>query len=313
MKRRFPAAVLAGGMFISAISGTYITDANASALTADVPPSRVTIPKTVIAVVESVMSDTDLNYAVDQRNKNIPADDIASSGKGDANGDGVFGIADIVRFGKWLLGDNAAEIADLNTLDYNCDGVLDTFDLISMRDALSASLRSDAEPAMMILDYSITEDPETGWGAEFEVRIIDTFGMVHSKYFESGGFFEHEDDPAFWWKEYGMEIMTAGEQEPLITDARHLSAVNMLASRGAELKDTALEEMNFSMCDYGEKILCVFYSTDEGLVPVSIATIGDRSCWLKDKAAQDTIAMMMTNDYYSDEFVIKSYQRMTAG
>ncbi|HBB71779.1 MAG TPA: hypothetical protein DCZ71_04140, partial [Ruminococcus sp.] len=52
---------------------------------------------------------------------------------GDANGDGVFGIADAVTVQKWLLGDNSAEVADWKAADLNGNGRLDVFDFTLMR------------------------------------------------------------------------------------------------------------------------------------------------------------------------------------
>lgn len=228
--------------------------------------------------------------------------------RGDANGDGVFGIADVITFSKWLLGDTTAEIPDWKALDLNSDGVLDTFDLIPMREELCTAIKETAEPMLMILDYSITEDPEKGWGSEFAVRVIDSMGAVHSKSFDTA-YTANESLPDVWWEAYGEEIMAAGETEPLIVDPAHLAEVNALAARGNELKEASQELMDMSIEDYGLKTLSVFEHTDNGLVPVPIAMIGDESWWADDRNAQEVITMMMENDYYSDSFIIRFYKK----
>lgn len=56
--------------------------------------------------------------------------------RGDANADGVFTVADAVLLQEWLLGMPDADIAEWRAADMTGDGVLDTFDLCMMRDAL---------------------------------------------------------------------------------------------------------------------------------------------------------------------------------
>ncbi len=55
---------------------------------------------------------------------------------GDANGDGDFGIADLVTLQKWLIKAHDAELADWRTADLCRDSVLDSFDLVAMRKLL---------------------------------------------------------------------------------------------------------------------------------------------------------------------------------
>ncbi len=52
---------------------------------------------------------------------------------GDANGDGSFGIADIVMLQKWLNGGSDTKPADWKAADLCRDGALDIFDLVAMR------------------------------------------------------------------------------------------------------------------------------------------------------------------------------------
>ena len=50
---------------------------------------------------------------------------------GDVNADGNFNVADMVMLSKWLLG--SGDITDWQAGDLYCDGKLDVYDLIVMR------------------------------------------------------------------------------------------------------------------------------------------------------------------------------------
>lgn len=57
---------------------------------------------------------------------------------GDANGDGEFSVSDVILLQKWLLAVPDNEIADWKAVDICEDGVIDVFDLVSMKKALLA-------------------------------------------------------------------------------------------------------------------------------------------------------------------------------
>ena len=56
--------------------------------------------------------------------------------KGDVNGDGELGAADLVMLNKWLLGDKSAELREWKNADLDGDGRVDTFDLCLLRQSL---------------------------------------------------------------------------------------------------------------------------------------------------------------------------------
>lgn len=56
--------------------------------------------------------------------------------KGDVNGDGEFGTADLVLFQRWLLGDKTAELKNWEAADLCQDNRLDVYDLVLMRKAV---------------------------------------------------------------------------------------------------------------------------------------------------------------------------------
>ncbi|MCM1529660.1 MAG: dockerin type I repeat-containing protein [Alistipes sp.] len=61
--------------------------------------------------------------------------DIAPA-DGDVNGDGLFNIADVVAFERWLLNSSDVEMFYWWTADFYSDGKLDSFDLALMKKAL---------------------------------------------------------------------------------------------------------------------------------------------------------------------------------
>ena len=62
------------------------------------------------------------------------------NGNGDANGDGIFSIADMVCLQKWLLGASDSGIADWKAVDLYRDNKIDVFDLIIMRQSIVFSI-----------------------------------------------------------------------------------------------------------------------------------------------------------------------------
>lgn len=66
-------------------------------------------------------------------NHTDPNEEIA----GDVNMDGEFNIADLILFQKWLLNDKSAELKNWKAADYTKDEVLNAFDFVSMRKALT--------------------------------------------------------------------------------------------------------------------------------------------------------------------------------
>lgn len=74
--------------------------------------------------------DDDLNVA------KISENEFIKPVKGDANGDGEFGVADTVLLQKWILGDSSVELQNWKAADLCEDGTLDVFDMCFMRKLL---------------------------------------------------------------------------------------------------------------------------------------------------------------------------------
>lgn len=79
--------------------------------------------------------------------------------KGDVNADGVFSIADVVLFNRWILGDKDVHLANWKAADLCKDDKLDVFDLTLMRRALLEELNIDPSiddseiPEVLFGDY----------------------------------------------------------------------------------------------------------------------------------------------------------------
>ena len=58
---------------------------------------------------------------------------------GDVNGDGEFGVMDVIQIQKWLLGVSGSKLKDWRAAEYNKDGIIDVFDLALMKRALLKS------------------------------------------------------------------------------------------------------------------------------------------------------------------------------
>ena len=63
----------------------------------------------------------------------------AKAVRGDVNGDGKVNTADLVSLEKWLLGMPGAGIADWKAADMDGSGAVDTFDMIFLRNAVTAA------------------------------------------------------------------------------------------------------------------------------------------------------------------------------
>ena len=62
---------------------------------------------------------------------------------GDLNGDGGFSVSDILLFQKWLVSDEkGTKSYNIESADFNKDGILDVFDFIEMRKALVNGLKT---------------------------------------------------------------------------------------------------------------------------------------------------------------------------
>lgn len=64
---------------------------------------------------------------------------------GDVNGDGLFNLADVVLFQKWLLATPKAELADWKAADLYNDSQLDVFDLCLMKKQLIEKINEDSQ------------------------------------------------------------------------------------------------------------------------------------------------------------------------
>ena len=69
---------------------------------------------------------------------------------GDVNGDGEFGIADVVTLQKWLMGSSDQSLANEEAADLTGDGKISVFDLVAMKQKLATKLLNYVEPDTML-------------------------------------------------------------------------------------------------------------------------------------------------------------------
>ena len=96
--------------------------------------------------------------------------DTDKTQKGDVNADGKFGITDVMTFKKWLLGVSGVTLADTDAADFLEDGMLNSFDLKLMKQALIEERKENA--ALRIGGYRVTLDLKKGYGSEKTSKVI---------------------------------------------------------------------------------------------------------------------------------------------
>ena len=99
------------------------------------------------------------------------------SADGDANGDGVFSVADAVIFAKWLLCEPDTMLPNWKACDFNGDGRLDARDFALMKRALMQN--SEIRMLLTVESYGYDEDGSYLGGGQssqlFSVKKGDIF------------------------------------------------------------------------------------------------------------------------------------------
>lgn len=96
---------------------------------------------------------------------------------GDCNYDGAFGISDVVVLQKWILG--SGELRKPENADMNGDGVLDIFDLLSMKKQVvkgeggSYGLIADPKPMLLVVSQNFA------WGRQQAMTLYDENGAAY--------------------------------------------------------------------------------------------------------------------------------------
>ncbi|MCM1133344.1 MAG: dockerin type I domain-containing protein [Ruminococcus flavefaciens] len=100
--------------------------------------------------------------SIDHEKKRITLEAVPKEAvAGDSNGDGEFGVADVLMLQKWLMG--AGELTDWRNADLNNDGQVDVFDFCLMRSELLANPEILPEISMSdIIDLS-RKDSKLSW------------------------------------------------------------------------------------------------------------------------------------------------------
>lgn len=129
---------------------------------------------------------------------------------GDTNGDGEFGIADLVTLQKWLLAKYDTVLSDRKTADLCKDNVIDAFDLVAMRKMLISIHKLDTVVKYAINTQSfrsnntyLVNDPQT--------TMINSTDELQS-YLNSGNYgdaLDKYDD--IWFGSYKLMLISLEE------------------------------------------------------------------------------------------------------
>lgn len=84
----------------------------------------------------------DMNSCLTKANVHYNSEGIVKQILGDVNEDGVFSVADVLLFQKWLLAVPDANLANWKAADLCQDNVLNVFDLCLMKKMLLSNLVS---------------------------------------------------------------------------------------------------------------------------------------------------------------------------
>lgn len=93
---------------------------------------------------------------------------------GDVNGDGSFGVADVVLFQKWLLNNPDVELDNWMAADFCEDGKLDVFDLCLMKKALIEKIHEVASDFYFSVTGYSDELLKLAWDDNLDVVINST-------------------------------------------------------------------------------------------------------------------------------------------
>ena len=135
---------------------------------------------------------------------------------GDVNGDGEFGISDLVTLQKWLLADRDTMLSDRKTADICKDNNIDIFDLVAMRKKLIGANKSDV-PVKYAIEAQFLRAYRTVTNSGPVVRMMTNTEELES-YFSSGHKYEelekYDDE---WFNYHKLMVVSIEEGSGSIT------------------------------------------------------------------------------------------------
>ncbi|WP_295084533.1 dockerin type I repeat-containing protein [Ruminococcus sp.] len=233
----------------------------------------------------------------------IPAEinDLKTNVKGDCNGDGIFGISDLVFMKKWLTG--KGNLAEYDIADVNSDGNIDIFDFVEMRKLLINEIKEEPRPVMVFIDENYA------WTAFQVVTVIDQYGSAYS--------FSYNDDlrsnsatqkdlvsmNSDNWYDKLLNIMETDNRSVDYIPDRAMAEINKFALNAENYVKSELNGIGY-MFDAGSRSVYII-GNDAECNPVNskIATYGDFVGWIDDLDAKDFIRLLDTYNIYGSEII----------
>lgn len=252
----------------------------------------------------NAITEDDVAYFTITDNMNIlPAEinDLKTDVKGDCNGDGFFGISDLVFMKKWLTG--KGNLAEHGIADVNSDGNVDIFDFVEMRKLLINEIKEEPQPVMVFISENYA------WSTFQNVTVIDQYGSAYS--------FRYNDDMADtpatrsdlvsmysdnWYDKLLNIMMTSDRSASYIPDCA-MNEINKFALKAGSYSESKMKGIGY-MCDAGSSSVYIIGNDAEGKpVNSEIATFGDFVGWIDDPDAKDFIKLLDIYDIYGSEII----------
>ena len=233
----------------------------------------------------------------------IPAEekDMKTTVKGDCNGDGIFGISDLVSMNRWLLGKDS--LPEYGIADVNGDGIFDIFDFVELRKLIINSIKEEPRPVMVFINENYA------WSAYQNVTVIDQYGSAYQfKYSqEMSSISDARDDliriKSDNWYEQLLDIMASNNASAGFIPDGAMTEINKFAQKAESYSKSELSGIGY-MCDAGSSSVYIIGSGADGKpVNAEIATYGDYVGWIDDPAAKDLIKLLSSYNIYGSNII----------
>ena len=205
----------------------------------------------------------------------------------DCNYDGVFGISDVVTLQSWLLG--TRDIPKPENADTNKDGVIDVFDLVSMKKLLVkgtgeyTGLAEDPQPMLAIFYDNFA------WGRAQDVTFYDENGNMYQMIYN--GIRSNNEKNSYdslvemregteWYNDLLDMMKNENAKKGLMPDEILSKTRNLSKDISKHLNDE-FGKNYVSRIDYGEyRIYLIGKDTDGKPVFLNIYCTGDAYGWI---------------------------------